>query len=91
MELPTFRLDQSGCGSVHVTWLFTRIGSYLLAIGSLTGIFAGGWAYAMRSGRKEAERKAERDDNEQAAAIRDNVRSGLDKRVRDYDRRGYRD
>lgn len=75
-----------------MTWfLSTRLGRWLSMIGA--GVVAVGSALLLgrRQGRRDAKQDAKEADYENADAIRDNVRSNLDERMRQYDDSGWRD
>lgn len=75
-----------------MTWLLgTRIGRWIGAALAAAGFVLAAWMGGKRAGRIKERQKAQEDDYENAADIRDRVDRNLDQRVREMDGRGFRD
>ena len=75
-----------------IAWfLGTRLGRLISAAVAGAAVVLGVWGAGKRQGRSDARREAIEDDFENAADIRDRVERDLDKRVREFDGRGFRD
>ena len=75
-----------------IAWILgTRLGRLISAAVAGAAVVLGVWTAGNRQGRSDARREAIEDDFENAADIRDRVERDLDKRVREFDGRGFRD